>query len=150
MIEVMISVAILSFSMLGIAMLQAKSADFNHTAFLRSIALAQATSMVDRMRANAPATNTQVFSGFDFSNKVSTPNCTVCSSTDRAAKDIAEWQQATSDYLPSGRGLITFDAASNTYSVQVMWDGTKSGATGTGCSNNTSIDLSCVRINLRL
>ncbi len=48
--------------------------------------------------------------------------------------------------LPSGRGQVTGNA--NLLIVTVMWDDDGTGATGTGCSGNAQVDLTCYSVPL--
>src|ERR1700704_1087533 len=52
MLEVLISIVVIAFGLLGIAGLQAYAIKNNHSAALRSTATSLANDMIDRMKAN--------------------------------------------------------------------------------------------------
>lgn len=142
LIEVLISVLVMSIGLLGLASLQAASLRFNNDSSTQTQASYLASDMADRMRAN-------VSKVADYPGKAggSNANCyttTGCSPDEMAANDVYEWEQALTA-LPAGQGTITA-LAGGLYTITVMWDEQRTGATGTNCNPNDPNDLRCVSI----
>jgi type IV pilus assembly protein PilV len=150
LLEVMISLVIFSIGMLGLAGIQATSIQSNSIAYMRTIAMQSAYDMADIIRANADFNNT-VHS--NFSNVTTTipgtaptacqsdgtaPNC---SHAEISAFEIYHWKLNLKQQLPSGRGTVVLSGG--TYTITVMWDQDRTGATGENCSGNSATDLKC-------
>lgn len=146
LIEVLISVLVVAIGLLGIAALQASSIRYNHSSHLRSIAISQANNMVDRMYANSRGVELGHYS--NISGTPGDPGCTTCSQSQIAQRDAYQWNTANAQLLPSGQGTVTRN--SNRHIITLRWDGNRSGATGTGCSGNSAIDLSCLIVEVQL
>ncbi|ADJ28936.1 type IV pilus modification protein PilV [Nitrosococcus watsonii] len=125
LLEVLISVAILSIGLLGLAGLQATGMRSNHSAYLRSQATLLAYDIVDRMRANRTAALNNSYS-LDFGAPPATPakNCAAanCEAAELAAYDLHDWFQNFTATLPSSDGEIQLNAGVVTVTVQ--WDET--------------------------
>lgn len=123
LIEVLVSVVLLSFGIVGLAGLQMNGNKFNHSAYLRSQATALAYDMADRIRANLdvcqmgqPCTyDTALATLFDGDGAqacgqaldlgvASTPALL-------AAADVNQWKSCLEDRLPDGRGAVLAAAA---------------------------------------
>jgi type IV pilus assembly protein PilV len=111
LLEVLVSLLVLSIGLLGLASLQANAMKYNHSAALRSQATALAYDIADRMRANRQrALAGDYVIGFDDEPV----------GTALAATDLSEWRQATADLLPSGRGAIELDE--RVARILIRWD----------------------------
>lgn len=146
LLEILISVVVLSIGLLGIAALQTRSVNYVHSGELRSIASYQAYNMLDRIRANKAgrlAGNYASVSGIG-----SDPSCSTCSPIQIAQKDQFEWNSNNANLLPQGQGTVIQNG--NIYTITVYWDNHRSGATGLGCSGDTSVDLSCIQVSTEL
>ncbi|KTC65514.1 pre-pilin leader sequence (pilV) (plasmid) [Legionella adelaidensis] len=146
LLEVLISVVILAIGLLGIASLQVNMIRYNHSAQLRSIAIAQAESMLDRMRANYTGVKSGLYNS--LSGIPSLPSCTNCTAAESALRDLNLWNTTNSKLLPSGQGTVTKNG--NHYVVTVRWDNNRTGVTGLGCSGNEKVDLTCLTMEVRL
>lgn len=146
LIEVLISVVVLAIGLLGIAALQSNAVKYNHSAQLRSIAIAQANNMIDRMYANHAAVDAGSYN--NVSGIPADPGCTSCSASQIAQYDARVWNTNNALLLPSGQGTVVKNA--DRWLVTLRWDGNRSGATGLGCSGNTDIDLSCLILEIKL
>lgn len=147
LIEVLVSVIVLAVGLLGLAALQTTALRFNHDAQLRSIAVLQVNTMADRMRANKVGVtngNYNALSGIP----TSTPSCTSCNPSDIAQRDLYQWNSTNNQVLPGGTGTVTVNG--NLHTITIMWDQDRTGATGTNCSGNTQVDLTCVRLSVEL
>ena len=146
LLEVLISVVVLAVGLLGIAALQVNTIRYNHSAQLRSIAISQANSMIDRMRANY--TGVKAGSYNNISITPSNPSCSTCSSSETAQRDAYQWNSANALPLPSGRGTVSKNGSQ--YTVIIRWDNNRTGATGLGCSSNAQVDLTCLSVEVQL
>ncbi len=146
LIEVLVSVIIVAIGLLGIAAMQANSVRYNHSAHLRSIAIAQVNNMMDRMYANQKGVNAGSYS--NMSGTPADPNCSNCTSSQIAQRDAHQWNSNNAQLLPSGQGTVI--NTSGRYMITLRWDGRRTGATGLGCSGNTDIDLSCFIVEIQL
>ena len=116
MLEVLISILVIAFGLLGLAGLQGFSIRNNHNAYLRSQATLFAYDITDRIRANRTGLN----SGFYDSGTVATGTgaCqfsgspAICSAAQLAAYDLFVWQQMLSQ-LPGGLGVVCLDSDAN-------------------------------------
>ena len=91
LIEVLVSVVILTVGILGVAGMQVISLQQNRSALLRAEALQIGNDILDRMRANP----TQGYAGIDFDDTpAAVTNCrsSACSASDMKDYDISLWQ----------------------------------------------------------
>lgn len=148
MIEVLIAIFVLAIGLLGLAGLQASSLKNNTSAYARSQAQLLAYDMLDRMRANIEGVKNGHYDDL-FAVQPSDPNCiaTGCSVAEISQHDGFEWSLLLSETLPSGTGLVKGNGKGSVFTITVMWDDDRSGATGEGCSNNHQIDLTCFTLS---
>lgn len=139
LIEVLISVLVLSIGLLGLASLQANSLRYNNDSSVQTQASYLASDIADRMRANVSVADT-----YPGKSAAQNTGCYTggCAPDEMAANDIYEWEQAL-DTLPAGQGSITA-LGGGMYTITVMWDEQRTGATGTNCNPDDSNDLRCV------
>lgn len=148
LLEVLIAVLVLSIGLIGLAGMQMLGVKNNNSAAMRTQSVFLAQDISDRMRANIANASSYVLTG--------TPACagvcnitTGCSGAQLAAYDICQWRTEVAT-LPGGVGHITqVDAANNIYRIRVMWDDERTGATGTGCGNDPTVDLTCFDMEFR-
>lgn len=115
MLEVLISIVIIAFGLLGVAGLQAYSLKNNHNASLRLTATALAADMIDRMRTNHDGVATLEYhkpNSADYQTAVAT--CLTaggaCSHAQLATHDRFEWQTRIAAALPNGQGIVCLDS----------------------------------------
>lgn len=140
LVEALVALVVMSIGLLGIAALYVESLRSGTSALLRSQAVALASDMADRIRAN-PTAGASYTKGVDDVGTV-TAACTgatgACTVAQMAATDIAQWTQQLDDRsdnpavgrlgLPAGRGAIVVSAATpRVYTITVQW--TESGQT---------------------
>jgi len=131
LLEVLISVLILSIGLLGIAALHATSLKANHGAYHKSQATFLAYDMVDRLRANRP----QAING-TYNQTIAQGDKT---GTTLADNDVNNWLASASALLPSGDGSINCTAA-GLCTVDLQWNIQREGGTaitGNGSSDTT-------------
>ena len=148
LIEVLIAVLVLSIGLLGLASLQANSLRNNYSAYMRSQASILANDMADRIRANpgTPPANTPLGIYGSLTGPISSgADCelTTCTPDELAGYDSRKWYGNLALFLPGGTGTVTRNG--NLFTVTVMWDDNKTGATGTGCGGGAA-DLTCFSV----
>jgi type IV pilus assembly protein PilV len=135
LIEVLVTMVILSVGLLGIAGLQLKGMQANRGAFYTSQAAFLATDVLDRMRTNRP---TALSTGAYARNFGDTPptgsDCrtTDCDADQLARYDLRQWVNAVAAALPEGDAEISFADVGDTrvYAVDIRWRDTYGAATG--------------------
>ncbi len=130
LIEVLVSMLILSLGLLGVAGLQTTSLRSNQTAYFRSQATAAASDIIDRMRANPQGVAAGKYDAIDTASLPSDPNCIAsgCNAENLADHDIIDWATNTLSSLPSGAGTVAVDdmgtatdASDDVFVVTVSW-----------------------------
>lgn len=115
MLEVLISILVIAFGLLGLAGLQGFSIRNNHNAYLRNQATLAAYDIVDRMRANRTGINAGSYHlGTAAANTATcqfSSSPAACTSAALAAYDLFVWQQILAQQLPGGRGVVCKDSA---------------------------------------
>jgi type IV pilus assembly protein PilV len=159
MIENLIALLILSIGLLGLAGLQASSFRNSKDATFRAIATQQATDMVNRIRANNVGVVNGEYSAIP-SGAVPPPFCdaVACDDSELAAFDEWEWNSRNAALLPGGSGTVVGTPMTIVSSdrlltpiqltITVMWDGDRTGATGTGCNPANSADMNCLTLQV--
>lgn len=141
LIEVLVSLLVLSGGLMGMAGVQAVSLRNNQSAYFRTQATTLTTDIVERMRAN----KTGVDNG-DYDDVVgaATAACNTaagCTSAQLAAQDILEWEARVAAALPGGDGVVCLDSTGddgtvgaqacdglgNVYAVKIWWDDDRDG-----------------------
>lgn len=101
LIEVLVSVVIMSVGILGVAGMQVLSLQQNRSALLRADALQLGNDILDRMRANP----LQDYAGIDFTDTpANTTSCitSACAPADMKDYDIALWQCSVNSTAADG------------------------------------------------
>lgn len=135
MLEVLISIVVVSFGILAFAGLQATGMYVNNSSLLRTKATVLAYEMADRMRANQPAVASGAYSA--MTGNASSPGCvsTGCTPAGIAQNDYYEWTTDLANELPGGVGVVCLDSApdtgtpanpqcdgaGNVYAIKVWW-----------------------------
>ncbi|ABA58729.1 Type IV fimbrial biogenesis protein PilV [Nitrosococcus oceani ATCC 19707] len=123
LLEVLVSVAVLSIGLLGLAGLQTTGIRHNHSAYLRSQATLLAYDITDRMRANRTAALNGGYT-LDLGTPPVTPakncNAATCEPGELAAYDLYSWFQNVTAVLPSGDSKIELN--SGVVTVTLQWD----------------------------
>ncbi len=120
LIEVLISVLILSVGILGLAGLQASSMQSNHSAYLKSQANIFSYDILDSMRANRGATtNAATALGGAYNITI---NETPPTGPTTAELDLARWLNAIAAQLPEGKGSVTQIPATPRFTIVIQWN----------------------------
>lgn len=147
LIEVLITIIILAFGLLGMAGLQGKALTAELESYQRAQAIVLAQDMVDRIQARRKSAASYVFSGYVGDSYSHT--CPTASPTNPVATDCNAWHNlllgssekvGTSNRgaMIGARGCVTVDA-NNVYTVTVTWQGTAPTAApaNNACAQNT-------------
>lgn len=122
LVEILVTLLIVSIGLLGIAALHSFSLRNNYDALLRSHASALASEIADRMRANLTAIRNgdeiipnslyEVDIGEDPPVDDASPQATI---------DVSEWKDALVAQLPEGEGSVEIDEATGVVTITVQW-----------------------------
>ncbi len=113
LIEVLVTLLILSTALLALGAMQNRSLQFNQSAYMRSQANVFAYDILDRMRVNL--TNI----GSYHSALAGPASSEVASSL--AAADLNAWRINISSVLPDGKGGVSCVIATNICTVTITW-----------------------------
>ncbi|SEM96614.1 type IV pilus modification protein PilV [Nitrosomonas marina] len=140
MLEVLITVLVLSFGLLGMAGLIMTGMKSNATAHFRSVAIHQTHDIADRMRANLSGVRNGSYN--DLTTNIPASNdCTAaeCDADQMAVYDHAQWNVANGNLLPNGQGTVSGDLV-NGYVITIMWTEKDRGG---GCQGVVSPETRC-------
>jgi type IV pilus assembly protein PilV len=127
LIEVLITLLILSTTLIALSALQTRSLQFNQGAYFRSQANMLAYDMLDRIRVNdsLPATNAapkpvrEALSAYTMA--VTEAKNATAATTPLSAVDRYQWLRSINASLPGGKGQITCDNTTRICRVQITW-----------------------------
>lgn len=131
MIEVLVSLIIIAFAMLGAVGLQVTSMKMSKGASLRTQAILLSTEIAERMETNKVASLSGAYMvPFSSTPALATADCLVsaCTSEQLASYDIAEWSSRVTATLQGASWQITQTTAGNpaTYQIVVNWEDRRS------------------------
>ena len=133
LIEVLVAAFVLSVGLLGHSKIQALGVRAGTDANMRTQATYLLTEMMERMRANRPAADSNYYANLDYASidcsaalaKVCSEgaagSAVQCSSDEIANEDAKTWFCDVQDTLPNGN--VSASVAAAVYSLQVSWDG---------------------------
>jgi len=138
LIEILITMLIVSFALLGIAGMQLTSIRYSQSSGFRETAVNLAETMAEKIRSNsaalAEAADASAYRAADDYASATTipadPGCglgsTPCSAAQSAQRDLREWRQALQQELPGGRGALQTVVSgglvsSSSRRVIIMW-----------------------------
>lgn len=156
LLEVMIAMVIFSIGLLGLAGIQAVSINNNNSAYTRTVTMQLAYNMADVLRASTDGTG-NITSAFDavttaipgaptscIQKDAYIPNCT---ETDLANFEVYHWKKRIEKELASGLGSIS--KTDDVFTITIMWDDEHTGATGTACGDDNTVDLKCYTLDIQ-
>ncbi len=150
LIEVLVSVLLLSVGLIGVAGLQAASLSNNQSSFMRSQATALVYDFADRMRSNVSGANLAYYNPASAAINTACTTTVGCTPQQMAQHDIAEWRANLTNYLPLGQGFICIDSTPNDgasalapacdgtgtqFVIKVWWDDNRDGVINIGALN---------------
>lgn len=124
LIEVLVTLLILSTSLLALTALQARSLQFNHGAFMRSQANIFAYDIMDRMRINNPRPNAPInpnLAAYNIGIAVFNLNDPQVVAP-LAASDVDQWRRRIATSLPNGQGGVQCDAVTSVCTITIRWN----------------------------
>jgi len=156
LVEVLVTLLVLSIGLLGIAKLLLVSSRGNDSAYLRTQATALAYSILDSMRANRQAALAGNYNGTSAAAANPNTQCPVgspCSASTIAQYDMWNWQQALTTGLgPSGSGTVTTATVADpvtggndvTATITVQWNDSVAQQTFGAAASNVTVTLETV------
>jgi type IV pilus assembly protein PilV len=122
LLEVLITLIVMAFALLGIANVIANGMKTTHSAYGRSQASWLANDIIDRMRGNRATAE-----GADLPYNIAVDGALDMTDTTTVPKaDLVAWRQALADTLPAGTGGVNVDTGSRKVTVTVQWDDSRS------------------------
>jgi type IV pilus assembly protein PilV len=156
-IEVLVSLVVLSIGLLGIGKLVLVSAHANDSAYLRGQATELAYEILDNMRANRQTAMTQGYDVALGTVPLNPGSClaATCAAPQLALYDVYTWKRrldaaVPGGQLPGGKGSVATSATTpTTATITVQWDDTAAQTTFAGtavgnAANNMSVVLETV------
>lgn len=173
LIEILVTVVILSIGLLGVASMQYIGLRDNNRSTERSMANIIAYDIIDRMRGNVQGaragdyriadaeTAPTAMGAFDcITDFTGTAKAGICSAAEMANVDLVDWWTNSLSALPNAAASIICLDATNTpvnpcpagsvHLVTIMWDDARTGATGVACSGNPAVDRLCMTVDAEL
>jgi type IV pilus assembly protein PilV len=142
LVEVLVSLVVLSIGLLGMARLILLSSHSNDRAYMRSQATALAYEMLDNMRANAAAAVAHSYDTPLSTVPANPGSCagSACSQTQLALYDVYNWKQhLAGGALPSGTGsVVTSTSTPVSATIIVQWDDSAATAAFQRATGNTT------------
>ncbi|MGZ8288566.1 MAG: type IV pilus modification protein PilV [Telluria sp.] len=124
LVEVMVTMLVVSIGLLGIAGIIVNSMKNNHSSQSRSQATVLANDIIDRMRANRSTAET-VPSPYNLA-LATTPDATA----GVPGADLSEWRAAVAGSVPSGLGAVAVDPDTRNVTVTIQWNDSRAGGDG--------------------
>ena len=123
MIEVLVTMVIMSIGLLGLASLQTNSLKYNNSSYFRSEATLLAYDIADKIGSNNVEAQKTTFNSVDTSNSYTiTDSCyssAGCTTAQMADSDIGKWKEQLEQVLPSGKGVIS--KSGDLFSINISW-----------------------------
>jgi type IV pilus assembly protein PilV len=124
LIEVMITMLLLSIGLLGIAGIIVNNIKNNQSSYARGQASVLVADIVDRMRANRGAAEANP-SPYELA-LAATP----AAGGGVPGDDLRQWRAAVAASVPSGVGAVAVDAATRNVTVTIQWDDSRARGDG--------------------
>jgi type IV pilus assembly protein PilV len=129
LIEVLVSVIIVAFGLIGVAGLLIKSASLGVSAHNRTLATQKVYNMVDRMRLNPAGVRAGSYGNLSGAPGA-LPDCSaVCTPAQIAGYDFAQWRAGIADALgEAATGSV--QASGDRFTITISWPERTLGLTG--------------------
>lgn len=136
MIEILISIVVLSIGFLAAAQMQVQGLRYNQSAYFESQAYFMMSNMVERMRANPEGVKDGDYSNKTTSANAVNPNCMTkaCSTSEQAQQDLYDWSanlynlEGSTHFIAALGSSDTTNAsgsitagASGSYTITITW-----------------------------
>lgn len=123
LIEVLVTMVIISFGLLGIAGVIVNSMKNNQSSYARTQASVLANDIIDRMRANRTTAETAPYV-YNLALGADPAGSGV------ALNDLTQWRTSLAAAMPSGTGSVTMASAAQV-TVVVQWNDARASGDGT-------------------
>lgn len=154
LIEVMITVLVLSIGILGVAGMQSVGIKESQNAYFRTQASILANDIIERLYANRDESHAETGNVYESTGS-SLGSCNnTCSAAELAAFDLVEWREAIiNSRLPSGVGRVSRlnsvvnddgDIVGAIYRIEIFWDEDRDGQLANNCDMAASDG--CIRV----
>ncbi len=122
LIDVLVSLVVLSTGLLSMANLQVSALRGNQGAYLASVAAQQAQDMAERMKANPAGVAADEYDAIDADIPTLQVNCQSanCDPEELARFDRNRWNAANQALLPAGGGQVS-DVGAGMFLIAVRW-----------------------------
>ncbi len=151
LLEILVSLIVISLGLLGVATLQTNSLKSNNEAYFYSIASFLAYEMSERIRINPTADGSYASTMTSSAGSGgSTVDCVTnqCSASEMAFYDLQQWLDNIAASLPSGAGRIVYTPGTQDgYLITIRWKphfGGNCAADGSASSR----DFSCFNLSI--
>lgn len=124
LIEVLVSVLLLTIGFLGLAGTQLLSAQNLSASHERTLAILYVENMADRIRSLQEGLVFTALNGLDNGSEIT---CDVnCTSTQLLQREFVEWNRQINNSsvdggLPNGAGIVNYDEGDGTFEITVFW-----------------------------
>lgn len=154
LVEILVTLVILSTGLLAVAQLQIGALRHNHSAYLASLAAQQAQDLAERMRANPAGVAAAAY----LAPAAVVVDCAQvdCTPDQLAGYDLDLWHAANQRLLPDANGQIS-DLGQGRYRIAVRWrdlglhgqSGWAAGSAATAACGTPQPDLRCFVLSVR-
>jgi type IV pilus assembly protein PilV len=124
LIEVLVTMVIISFGLLGIAGVIVNALKNNNSSYARTQASVLANDIIDRMRANRTTAETAPFA-YNLALGAAVPDGNTI-----VLNDLTQWRASLAAAMPSGTGSVTMANATQV-TVIVQWNDARASGDGT-------------------
>ena len=124
MVEILVSIVVISIGLLGLAAMQNASLRLSYESYIRSQANFLAYDLIDRIRANpnAPSYELSVDATLSETDCFSTNSSSQgCNTTQLREHDLFTWRQQARKILPDAQVEISYDDTEQLYSMRIKW-----------------------------
>lgn len=124
LLEVLVALVVITIGLLGVATLQLYGIKNNHSSFYRTQASILGYQIIESMRANRKAADSESYDG-------TLPTTCPTSPSGIVAVDLSNWCTALSRLLPAGTGTIDYTKATGLVRITIQWNDSRGSAGGT-------------------
>jgi len=141
LVEVLVSLLVLSGGLMGMAGVHAVSLRNNQAAYFRTQATTLTTDMIERMRANKTGVDNDAYDDVAGAATASCFTALTCTPAQMAAQDVLDWGNQVTAALPGGDSVVCLDSTGNdgtaganacdglgtVYAIKIFWDDDRDG-----------------------
>jgi type IV pilus assembly protein PilV len=106
LLELLITLVILSIGLLGLGLMQTTGLGLTKTAYARTQAMMLASDIADRIRSNEAVAANYVATTASALGTVGCVSPASCTGNELAASDLTDWSNRVITELPSGKGQV--------------------------------------------